>query len=98
MHRDTLDDTSVVHEDIDVTYLSVDLLYECLHSVLVSYVANVTLHILDASLFVVCQTALQRCVVDVVEDDGFDACSYESLSNVETNTLRSTGNPGVLTL
>ena len=98
MHGDTLDDTCVVHQNVNLTYLCVNLLYECLHGILVGYVANVALHVLDASLLVVVQTTLQGSLVDVVEDNGLCTCCNKSLSNVEANTIGSAGNPGVLSL
>ena len=33
---------------------------------------------------------------DIVEDNVLDACLYERLCNVETDTVRCAGNPGIL--
>ena len=96
MHGDTLDDTCIVNENVDIAHLRVDLLNERLYSVLIGYVTYITLHVLDASLLIVSQTTLQRLFVDVVED-GLDTCGYESLGDVETNSVRGTSDPGVLT-
>ena len=87
MHRDALDDTSIVHEDVNLTYLSMNLLNESLHSVLICHVANIALHILDASLLVVSKTTFKSSLVDVIENDGLDASPNKCLCNVETNTV-----------
>ena len=97
MHGDALDDTCVVHKDVNLSHLLVYFFYECLHSVFVGHVAHIALHVLYASLFVVGKSALQGSLVNVVEDNGFDASLYKSLGNVEADTVRSTGNPGILT-
>ena len=96
MHRDTLDDTSVVNEDVNLTYLSVDLLNKSLYCVLVGNVANVTVNVLDTLCLVVSKTLLKGSLVNVVKDNVLNACCNKSLSNVETNTVRSTGNPSIL--
>ena len=96
MHGDALDDAGVVDQDVDLSYLLVDLLHECLHVVFLRDVAHVALHVLDASLFVVVQTTLQGCLVDVVEDDVLNTCCNKRLCDVEANAVRGAGNPGVL--
>ena len=95
VHRDTLDDTSVVYQNINLTNLSVNLLHECLHGHFVSHVTNIALHILDASLFVVVQTTLQSSLVDVVENNVLNTCCNKSLSNVEANSVGCASDPGV---
>ena len=62
------------------------------------YIAYIAFNVVDTSLFIIVETALQSSFVNVVEDDGFDASSNKCLSNVETNTVRCTSNPSVLTL
>ena len=98
MHRDALDDTCVVYQNINLTNLCMNLLNGCLYSILVSYVADITLYVCNTCLLVVVQATLQSSIVNVVEDDVLNTCCNESLSNVETNTIRCAGNPGVLTL
>ena len=95
-HRDALDDTCVVHEDVNLTHLLVDLLHESLHSVLVRHVTDIALHVLDAGLLIVGQTASEELLINVVKDDCLDACSHESLGDVETDTIGCASDPGVL--
>ena len=98
MHRDTLDDTSVVDEDIDVTNLLMDSFYESLYSILVSNVTYIAVHVFDASLFIVSESALESSLVDVIEDNVLHASSHESLGDVEANTVRCACNPRIFTL
>ena len=96
MHRNALDDTGVVYQDVDIADLSVDFLHKFLYSNLVCNVANIALHVLDASLLVVGKATLKSSLVDVVEDDGLCTSSHKRFSNVETNAIRGTCNPGIL--
>ncbi len=96
MHGNALDDAGVVHQDVNLSYLLVDGLHKSLHVVFLGDVAHVALHVLDAGLLVVGQSALQCCLVDVVEDDVLGACSHKGLGDVETDTVAGTGNPGIL--
>ena len=98
MHRDALNDTCIVHEDINLTHLFMNLLHEGLHGILVRNVAHVTLHVLDTSLFVVVQATLQGSLIDVVENNGLDTSAYKSLGDVETDTIGSACYPGILSL
>ena len=91
MHRDALDDAGIVDEDVYLSDFCMDLFYEVLHGILVCHVADVAFYVLNASLLVVVKSALQGCLIDVVEDDGLDASGYESLGNVETDTVRTLG-------
>lgn len=88
VHGDALDDAGIVYEDVDLTYLLVDLLHECLYVIFLRYVAYVALHVLNAGLLIVVKTALQGCFINVVEDDVLDTGGYESLGDVETDTIK----------
>ena len=96
MHGDALDDTGVVDEDVDVADLSVNLLHESLYVVLFGHVADISLYVGYAGLFVVIESFLKEFFVDVIEDDGLDAGCNESLCDVEADTIGSAGDPGVL--
>ena len=87
MHRDALDYTSVVDEDVYLSYFLVYLLYESLDSHLVCHVAYIALDILYSCCLVVVKTALQSCLVDVVEDNGLNAGFYKSLGDIETDAV-----------
>jgi len=78
VHRNTLDDTCVVYQDIDLTNFLVDSLNEFSNLILVCNVTNVTLYILDTCFFVSCETTINEFLLDVVEDDCLDTCSSES--------------------
>ena len=74
-----------------------DLLHEGLDVVFLRDIAHIALDVLDAGLLVVGESALECCLVDVVEDDVLDTCCNECLCNVEANAVRCAGDPGVLT-
>ena len=86
VHRDALDDTCVVYQDVDLTHLGVNLLNQLLYLLLVRHVTYIAVYVLDAVLLVVGKTLLECSLVDVVEDDVLNAGSYESSGNVETDT------------
>ena len=97
MHRNTLNDTSIVYKDVYLPNLCVNLLNKSLYAFLVSYIAYITLDILYASSLVVVKTALECSLVDVVENNHVCTCFNKCLSNIETDTVRSTSDPSVLT-
>ena len=78
-----------------MAYLGVDFFHKLLYGHLIGDVADIAVDIGDAGLLVVCQTALQGCLIDIIENDVLNTCGYKSLCNVESNTVRSTGNPGI---
>ncbi len=97
MHRYALDDSRIVDEDVDVTHLCVDFLHKSLDIVFLCHVAHITVHILYAGLFVVCQSLFESGLINVVEDDVLDACGHKRLGDVESDTVRSAGDPGIFT-
>ena len=78
------------------TSLCVDPLYESLDVILLGHVAYIALDIGDAGFLVAVEASLHELLVDVVEDDGLDVSCGESLGDVETDTVGSTCDPGVL--
>ena len=98
MHGNALDDAGIVHQNVNLAHLGMNLVYQFLHGVLVGHVADVALHVGNSSLLVVVKSALQSLFVAVVEDDGLNTSGHKCLCNVEADSVRSTGNPGVLTL
>ena len=94
-HGDSLDDTCVVHQDIDGTYFLLDLSY---HSVNCFFVGNVTYIAvsLDAFLSVCCDSLVYQLLLDIVEADGSTALSVCG-SDSEANTVRCAGNQCYLT-
>ena len=96
VHRDTLDNAGVVHEDVDLAHLFVDLLHEGLHVVLLGHVAHVPVYVRDARFLIIVQAPLQRGLVDVVEDDVPDAGFDKSFGDVEADSVGSARDPGVL--
>ena len=98
MHGDALDDAGVVDEDVDGAHLLMDFLHEGFHVVFLGHVAHIAFHVVDSGFLVVVESALKGGLVDVVENDGFDTGSHESLGDVETDTIGCARNPGVLPL
>ena len=94
-HRDTLDDTCVVHQDIDGTYFLLDLSY---HSVNCFFIGNVTYIAvrLDTFFSVCCDSLVYQLLLDIVEADG-STCLCVCGSDSETNTVRCAGNQSNLT-
>ena len=93
-HRDTLDDTGVVDQNVDVTNFLGNLLDECLDSVLVGDVADIAVGI-NAGLFVGGQALVDQLLFDVVENDG-GAVVGHSGSNGKTDAVGSAGDQGDL--
>ena len=58
-------------------------------------VADISLDILDTFCLVVSETTLESLLVDIIEDDVLYSGCNECFSNVETNSVRCAGNPGV---
>ena len=79
-----------------MSHFFVYLVYESLDGNFVCHVADISLDVGDASFLVVVEAALESCLIDVVEDDGLDACFYEGLGDVETNAVGCACDPGVL--
>ena len=95
MHGNALDDTGIVYQNINLTHFLVNLLNEGLHLIFVCNVADISVS-LDARLLVRSQTAVYKFLLDIIEYDVLDAGSMECLGNIETDTIRSACNPGVL--
>ena len=73
-----------------------NLLNEGLYAHLIGNVADVTVNVLDTCCLVVVETSLESCLIDVIENDVFDTGCDKCFCNVETDTVRCAGNPGVL--
>ena len=97
MHRNTFDDASVVHKNVNLTHFLMNSFHQCLHSLLVRHVTEVALHIRDASLLVVVQPQLQRRFAPCVEHDILCTSLSKRLGNIETDAVRCTRHPSVLT-
>ena len=68
VHGDALDDTSVVDEDVNLTNLLMDGLHKGLYCIFVGHVADIALHIADASFLVVVKATLQGCLLPMKID------------------------------
>ena len=97
MHGDALDDAGIVYQDVYLTHFLVDGVNQLADSHLVGHVADIALHVGDASLLVVVKSALQGSLVDVVKHDVLHTSLYKGLCNVETNAVRCACNPRILT-
>ncbi len=96
MHGNALDNTGIVDQNVNLAYLLMDFVDQVFDGIFVGDITDIALDVLDACLLVVVQTALKGSLVNVVKDNGLGTSSYESLGDVETNTVGSAGNPGVL--
>ena len=95
-HRDTLDDTSVVDQDVDHAEFLLDVSHHLLHLLLVSYITDITLGINALSL-IVCQCLIHVLLATAVESNLSTSLGV-SLSDSKTDTVSGTCHEGNLTL
>ena len=88
MHGNTTNDTGIVDEDVDAAYFFLNLLYECLNSRFVSYVADITMS-LDTLFFVGLQATIHEFLVYVIETNGSTLLS-KSAGNSESDAVAGT--------
>ena len=87
MHGDAFDDAGVVDQDIDLAHVLMDFTDQRLDFVFLGDVANIALDILDTRFLIGGEAAVHKFLLDVIEDDGLDAGSCESLCDVETDAV-----------
>ncbi len=85
-HRDALDDTGVVHQDIHRTQFLLDLGHQFIHLLLVGHVADVAFGV-DTFLLVCSEPFVHELLFDVVERD-FRACAGKSRCQCESDAVR----------
>ena len=78
-HRNTLDDTSIVNQDINHTEFLLNISYHILNLLFISYITDITLSINTLSL-IVSQSLIHVMLATAVESD-FCTCLSISLSN-----------------
>ena len=88
-HRDPLDDSRVVDQDIDHADFSFDLLNQFVDGRFIRNVADISVR-RNAFFFISRQPLIDQFLVDIVEDNR-RACRCEAAGNVEADTVRSTG-------
>ena len=87
-HRDTFDDTGVVHQNIDYAYLLFDLCNESIHLLFIRHVANITVSF-DTFSFIGSETLIHQFLFDIVKHDSSTGFSERS-RNRKPDTVRST--------
>ena len=68
MHRDSLDDTCVINENVDCSNFLLNSCNKCLNLIFLGYITNLT-ESLDASLLILSKSLVNKFLVDIVEDD-----------------------------
>ena len=67
-HRDSLDDTGIIYQDIDTAKLLLYILHECIYLLLVRNVTYDTVCI-DTELLILCDTSVNELLIDIIEND-----------------------------
>ena len=95
-HRNTLDDTCIIYQDINNTEFLLDVSNHILHLFLISYITDITLGINTLSLVI--SKRLIHVMLAAAVESNFSTCLGISLSNSETDTICGTSYEGNLTL
>ena len=95
VHRNTTDDTGIVHQNVDGAYLFLNLGNHGLYGRFVRHVAYVAVYG-DTFFFIRSQTSVYQLLIDVVEAD-FCTLFCKGGSDCKTNTVGSTCYEGYLT-
>ena len=95
MHGDALDDTGVVHKNVNLADFLVDAFHKSLHGDFVGYVADIAVDIGDTGFLVSLKALFHGGLIGCIENDVLYACFHERLCNGKANSVRSTCNPGV---
>ena len=95
-HRNALDDTSIVNQDVDNAEFLLDISNHVLHLFLISYITDITLGINTLSLVI--SKRLIHVMLAAAVESNFCTCLGISLSNSETDTVSGTSYEGNLTL
>ena len=96
MHRDTLDYTRIIHKDINLTDLLMNLFNESLDSHLVGNVTDITFYIGYTRLGIIGEPSFEGRLIYVVENNVLDTGCNKCFRNVETNSVRCACYPSVL--
>ena len=97
MHRDALDDASIIDEDIYLANFFMNGFDKGFHIVFLGDVADIAVHVGDACLAIIVPSTLKSRFIDIVKHDVLDARGYKCLSNVESDTIRCACYPRILT-
>ena len=95
-HRNTLDDTCIIYQDVNNTEFLLDISNHVLHLFLISYITDITLGINTLSLVI--SKRLIHVMLAAAVESNFCTCLGISLSNSETDTVCGTSYEGNLTL
>ena len=95
-HRNALDDTSVVNQDVDNAEFLLDVSNHILHLLLICYITDITLGINTLSLVI--SKRLIHVMLAAAVESNFCTRLGISLSNSETDTVCGTSYEGNLTL
>ena len=90
VHRDTLNDTCIVNQNIDNAYFFLNLSNHSVHLFFVGYIAYITFSFNTFS-FVSSNTFVYQFLFDIVEHD-FCTCLSKSSSQSKTDSVRCTSN------
>ena len=95
-HRNTLDNTCIVYQNINNTKFLLDVSYHVFHLFLICYITDITL-CLNTLCFVICKSLIHVVLATAIESNLSTSFGI-SLSNSETDTVCGTCYEGNLTL
>ena len=98
VHGNALDDTGVVHQNVYLPYLCMNLLYQFFYSLFIRHIAYIAVYIGNTGLFVCLQPLFHRSLVGRIKDDVFDTGLHKSLGNSKANAVCGSCYPGILAL
>ena len=96
MHRNTLDDTGVVDEDVNLPYLGMNFLHESLHGHFVRHVADITMYIADTRCLIICQRFVDSFLTAGIEDNLTGTGLSKCFGYSKTDAVACACDPGIL--
>ena len=96
VHRDTLDDTGVIDEDMNGTYLFMNTLHEGFNRHFIRHVAHIAMCVLYTFCAIEFQGFIDRFLTAGIEDDMLRTCLCERLGDSKTNAVTCACHPCVL--